>query len=261
MKQRYVIVRGQVCRWEDKAPFVPSGKSLHGVLEHDRDSDMLKCHECGEWYASLAQHVSDQHGVTTRAYKFRHGLRLSTSLNSFATQAALRTAWLNQNLKPHKSNKLQKPHKPHKPHKPYPRRPMWELRNQKAQCEAQLAVNCRNLAEVLGRMPKGKDFEEAGIPIRVGGEKRRVSKLRQLASGAYLPTRYTKEILAELLRDFYVLNKRLPHNKDFTSGLLPPSGTFTKYFGSMAAAWKAAGLSIVAAKELRSGVSKEALAA
>lgn len=60
-KQRYVIIRGQVFRWEEKAPFAPSGKSIEGAIEYDRDKESLKCHECGDWHRGLAGHVASLH--------------------------------------------------------------------------------------------------------------------------------------------------------------------------------------------------------
>ena len=88
-KQRYVIVRGQVFRWEEKEPFTPSGKSVKGALEYDREAEKLKCHECGRWKSGLGGHVR-VHGITSREYKLRHSLRLVTGLLSptFSVRAA-----------------------------------------------------------------------------------------------------------------------------------------------------------------------------
>jgi hypothetical protein len=44
-KQRYVIICGQVFRYEDKSPFVPSGRSVNGALEYDKSGESIKCHE------------------------------------------------------------------------------------------------------------------------------------------------------------------------------------------------------------------------
>ena len=56
---------------------------------------------------------------------------------------------------------------------------------------------------------------------------------------------YTKLVLRELLIDFYVTNKRLPRNRDFGGGCLPAINTYKAWFGTVAAAFEFAGLSLI----------------
>src|SRR5215831_15274387 len=80
-KQRYVIIHGQVFRWEEKAPFVRSGRSLLGALEYDDETEALKCHQCGQRFKMLSQHIRQAHSsLGIGQYKAKHGLRMRSPL-------------------------------------------------------------------------------------------------------------------------------------------------------------------------------------
>jgi hypothetical protein len=55
-----------------------------------------------------------------------------------------------------------------------------------------------------------------------------------------------REVLVELLRDFFVRFHRLPSSSDFRRRLLPTQGAYAREFGSWGAAIQAAGLGLVA---------------
>jgi hypothetical protein len=75
-----VLIRGKVFLYKQKAPFVPSGKSVLGALEYDEATDRVRCHECGEWFGSVGQHARRAHMLSPKDYNARHGLRLGASL-------------------------------------------------------------------------------------------------------------------------------------------------------------------------------------
>lgn len=60
----------------------PSGHGRYGVV--DRDEHQVLCHECGTWFASVAAHIYQAHGLTARAYRRRHGIPSKTPLVSLA---------------------------------------------------------------------------------------------------------------------------------------------------------------------------------
>jgi ROS/MUCR transcriptional regulator protein len=78
----HVLIRGFMFTYEEKAPFVVSGKSVFAAIEYDEEQERVKCHECGRWMGSIGQHSTLVHHLTARNYKLKHGLNLSTSLDS-----------------------------------------------------------------------------------------------------------------------------------------------------------------------------------
>ena len=86
MGNGYVIIRGIVFPSAEKAPFVASGVSYLGATEYDKERDLLRCHECGEWYKGIGNHVVNAHKMNLSDYKGRHGLRQSSSLLCLAAQ-------------------------------------------------------------------------------------------------------------------------------------------------------------------------------
>ncbi len=61
-------------------------------------------------------------------------------------------------------------------------------------------------------------------------------------------TDFNKDVLRELLLQFYVLNGRLPLGRDFSSGSLPARTTYVRHFGGVFEAFEYAGLGLVAGK-------------
>lgn len=56
---RHVILMDAVFRWEEKAPFEPSGKSVLGALEYNKACETVRCHECGDWFAKYRRPCLD----------------------------------------------------------------------------------------------------------------------------------------------------------------------------------------------------------
>lgn len=272
MEKRYVIILNQVCDYEQKAPFVQSGESVFGALEYDpvrgngkAGAGALRCHECGGWFQTLAHHIR-KHDLSPKDYRHRHGISPRTSLSSpayaefhrqhsrkFSAHLALRNtvqskaaflARMNAGrarLRASRGNLSQDYYH--------------EDANLKGRCKEQLIARVKQIASDLGRTPTAKDFRALGLDnalTRIFGTGR--VRAVQIEAGL-VPTlrggrtdnfhheaKYTKEILVELLRDFYVANRRIPTTADLECSLLPSKRTFQKYFGSVRAACFAAGL-------------------
>lgn len=89
--ERRVLIRGCVFPYNEKAPFVASGKSVLGALEYCESSDMLKCHECGEWFENLGSHLQ-RHEISASEYKLRHGLNQRSGLVGLRLKRTLSVA-------------------------------------------------------------------------------------------------------------------------------------------------------------------------
>ena len=70
--------RGQDIFTREKRVGEPSGRGRYGII--DGDDKSIKCHECGEHFASVAGHIYRAHGLRAKAYKDRHGLPRGTAL-------------------------------------------------------------------------------------------------------------------------------------------------------------------------------------
>lgn len=87
-RETHVIIAGNLFAWQDKAPYVRSGHSVLGALEHDAKTDTVKCHQCGEWFRSIGHHIFNQAKggssthTTVRAYRIRHGFRIKSSIST-----------------------------------------------------------------------------------------------------------------------------------------------------------------------------------
>lgn len=243
MQNRYILLMGQVFNWEDKAPFVPSGKSVLGAVEYDKDSDTLKCHECGKWVEHLGNHVL-VHDLTSREYKAKHGINLRSSMISRSASAALSRAARGRGIffKGIRGNRSGS--------RPRARgtasQTKFELRNIRGTCRAQLIHRLNKLSEDLGRNPSSRDMKAAGLGsaekiLGTGwtNELRKLAGLEPLGRGKHVASR---AVLLEVLRDFFVLNGRVPTTRDFRTGLLPDIKAYYRYFGCMANAYMEAGL-------------------
>jgi hypothetical protein len=95
-KAQKVIMRGTVYPWAEKGVFgfVSSGESISGGIECTEDMTEIKCHECVDWFTSLAHHIV-VHKISSRDYKIKHGLAQKTSLLSPQFAQLKRTTALN----------------------------------------------------------------------------------------------------------------------------------------------------------------------
>lgn len=241
MSNHKVIIRGAVYEYADKAPFVPSGKSVHGAIEM-RSDGRVKCHECGRYFASVGAHIGQGvHQISPREYKLRHGLRLQSGLcspevgRSYVTSSAVHLAQYRgrghvQQLGPRRRNA--------------------ELLNQNGKCKAQLGEKIKQIAAELGRTPKLSELRSNGAnPYRTIANLGLDGVAGLLRDYGIEPSNFQKyqhkydaSILVELLRDAKVALGRIPKSDDCRPPLLPAWNTFSRTFGSWMAALEAAGL-------------------
>lgn len=157
-----IMIRGHIFESRTKAPFVPSGVSVYGAVEYDFQRDRLRCHECGEWFASLSAHIGHGvHDIDIRQYKIKHGLRLTSSLVSVeGRETRSKTSITNRagdSLARNRSSNTRKA----------PIRVHGERRNEEGKCAAQISYKIHRLAKSLGRTPTSEELSVAGLSVSV----------------------------------------------------------------------------------------------
>lgn len=247
-QQRYIMIRGEVFRWEEKEPFVVSGHSVHGAVEYSLVEDKLKCHDCGEWYQNLSGHTAHAH-QSSRDFKIRHGLNITSPLIVPSLRAARKKCFASLSPEQRRAN-LQKARAAWTGEKNYAPKQLGEGINFNGTCLAQTILKLQALACDLGRTPTEDD---APKPLYYAVHNRFGSWNRGLiAAGIDVinVAKFGKPQLREILRDFYVLNKRLPKKSEYGTGRLPVDATYRRHYGSMAAAYADAGLALVGRKTI-----------
>lgn len=241
----YVIIRGQVFRWEEKAPFVLSGKSVEGAIEYDRTNEKIKCHECGRWFASLAGHIRIHDGV--KAYKLKHGIRVTSALHApkirkkshIQNMDVVRAAkkcnrkWNGQRGMNYSSGA--------------------ERRNEKGHCPIQIPTAIQEKAVELGHTPSMLEFLSGFVQAaeKRFGSWRKACEFAGLVPNEIYRETFSRQLLIDKLVDFFVLNKRVPKQREFgRGGSLPSAKPYYRVFGSLANAYQAAGLLLVANEQV-----------
>lgn len=75
--------RGQpLPQYGDKQVGDPSGFGRYGIFE--RDETLALCHECGQWFHSVAAHIWGAHQMTGAEYRREHGLKRTQPLTSLS---------------------------------------------------------------------------------------------------------------------------------------------------------------------------------
>lgn len=78
-KATHILIMRELFDWRAKAPYVLSGFSTYGALEYCKSTKELRCHECGEWYKGVSQHIKKVH-MEPREYKIKHGFTVRRGL-------------------------------------------------------------------------------------------------------------------------------------------------------------------------------------
>lgn len=245
-KQRYVIFCGEVFRWEEKEPFIVSGKSVHGALEYDRETETVKCHVCGKFLGRLSSHIKE-HGLTGRQYKINHALQQKTALLSPVVRTKLATtrtripratslaALERGRIKSYVADKSPQG---------------GERKNRNGTCAAQTLAAIKSKA-MFGKCPTAA---QVGIRYVAAAVEHfgswtnacRIAGFTPNVIGASLkPTlKIDRATMIETLRDFYVLNGRVPLARDCNSSArLFTHRTYKREFGGWSEALGQAGLS------------------
>lgn len=157
-----IFVRGLVLPWIDKAPFVPSGMSVLGAVEYDRNTDKTKCHECGEWYSSLSCHIRG-HKISATAYRKKHGITLKSKINGLKAQE--KQAQIAKNRKGSKTFTVGHPRYGSGLGPPKGRPLSLEILNLEGKCQAQISAQLVALHAKLGRTPTANEIRAQGLRI------------------------------------------------------------------------------------------------
>ena len=209
----HVIIRGHVFTYEEKQPFVTSGKSVLGALEYNTAEDETKCHECGRWFSGLGWHVTKSHGMTTREYKKLHGLRESSALCGMRIRRSSADS----------AKKLMVPGKGilslPRLRAPRPKAKSQEWHNENSRCNAQLLFRIQIVAATVGHTPTRADLLEHGICqttlVRSFGSLDKVMRLAGLESnhsGKSSPLPRAFPSLPEIKKRW---NERMPWPADY----------------------------------------------
>lgn len=248
MSDPHVIINGKTFLERTKAPFAPSGVSYLGAIEYDREEDRLRCHECGAWFKALGPHLFQAHGMTAREYKYKHGLRVSTSL----VNEKLRASRITRGLSAAQTDKFRLNALSGISRGSSPRRATMGSRNLRGTCPAQVLFRIQQIASILGRTPTVADLRNHGLSETSVTIVLNLDSIKEAISLAGLDPiikggngkAYTPKIIIELLRDFYVKHERTPSASDFRRGILPSQAVLRRHFGSSAEAYIAAGIPV-----------------
>lgn len=241
--------------YNEKSPYVRSGKGEHGALRLDTDADKCMCHECGRYFEDLARHVRS-HGLVAREYKLKHGLPLRTALVNekirlriiATTQARLAVPGARERsmaaLKRGREGRYARNGSKGRA----------KRQNFKSHCRAQIVERIAVLAQRLGHTPSFREIrEEHGysrdlIDFRFGSVRglQRAANLvpnKKCHEGqGVFNHRYSDEMLSHMLQLFARVHGRVPTSSDCKRGYLPDAGTFFRRFGTWSKALRSAGL-------------------
>lgn len=253
-EDRQVLIGGTVHLYDAKAPFEESGKSLMGALELSVSAETMKCHECGEFVRSLANHVKRSHGIAAREYKQKHGLKMKTALvldhvriacstsakkrsgGIDSAQVSVRMKQISMMANRKQQGRTLKKARP-------------EIHNGRGRCRVQTLEKVYRLGELLGHTPSIRDLTDHGVrywdihyhfgTIRNAQMLAGMDPNNKAAGSARqaIPPR----TLIQHLRIFFYNNARLPRYTDVRRGLLTFSeGPYRRCFGTFGNAIKAA---------------------
>jgi hypothetical protein len=255
--ERSVIISGNVMLYNVKAPYTTSGKSILGALEFDPEDDTVRCHECGAWFKGLARHLGAVHGIKSREYKLKHGLKLNSGLVAESTRAKLIKHMVTEYSRPaRRKASLCNPLNRKKALKARAKIktsvrsgkklgiPAYE--NLHRLCAKQLVEKIKTVQISMEKTPTTRELEEHGVSRSAVmfhfGSHDKALKAAGMEDGiiARAP-RYTDEQLLEFLRNVVLMKNRLPSRSDYRRGLIPNQDTYRRRFGSWSNAIQAAG--------------------
>lgn len=233
--QRYVIFQKQVFKWSEKEPYVKSGFSILGGLEYNMKLEMIKCHECGGWCKRVSAHLV-VHNLSALDYKLRHGIMRGTALMIPALTQHLAKIAINHFGDYAGRVPAEKPSKQVRA----------EQDNLFGVCRAQVLASLKSMS-INGVGPSINTLSrrlQHGIKKHFGSYE---NALKEVNLKSVKESHEDRKVrLIEILRDFYVLNKRLPVVRDFGKGRLPARHSYERTFGHFLIALDEAGLGLVA---------------
>lgn len=265
-----VIICGTVFDYAEKAPFVVSGVSLLGAIEYNNEDDLLRCHECGDWFGSVAAHISNGvHGITVAEYKRRHGLRSKSALISFAqrdkasvvaknvlvpARGAIEAVRSNGFKHGHHNNEVRKRDVSQLSNvagspmdfQERQNKQSGERRNARSLCQAQIIFRLQRMVATLNRTPSTHELIRDGIYPKMIMRAFGTKTLNQAIEMVGLQPnpvshKLTREFLVSKLQKFKEIHGRVPSALE-CSGEMPSRHAFIREFGSMKNAFEESGI-------------------
>ena len=231
------------------------GHGFYGVLLSTTDGQSLQCHQCGNLYASLPNHIVQTHKISTLDYRSTYELARSTALVSEAvrTQRKLKTlTWL-KTLTEEEINEYRsiggKKGGRHNGKQP---KLALETYNKRGSCPSQLLEKILEIKRKLKKVPTLHEFiaetdsqRYKHLIFKVFGSWKKALKMLNLTpvepqDGGF--KKYSNEELLEYLNIFAQENRKIPTATDFRRGLLPSYNVYTRRFGNIENARQEAGV-------------------
>jgi len=236
-----VKIAGRIFMYHEKEPYVTSGESILGAIEFDDLKDVVKCHECGEWFKHLGSHVFRAHGILANDYKIKHGLSIRAALVSEETRIKEIKA-----AKKRHAEGIYVGHVKSGKRAKYVKRAghvSMETRNLRSECHAQIIKRLNALSLELGHSPTAAESRKAGLSASTvcfilntnWQGALQISGLPRSKPGGHVPI--SNESLLLMLREFWISHHRLPSGSDIRRGLAPNLQTLKRHFGSAVAAY------------------------
>jgi hypothetical protein len=233
----HVIIGGESLFYDAKAPYEKSGMSIKGALEYDPENDLVKCHECGEFFKSIVPHAWRVHGTSAREYKIRHGLSVTSALVCESTRRSYIAGGLTGLRRdPHrwaritaKAGRARRGKRSNYPHRTA------EYDSSRQLCNLQIIDRLGKATKQLGRAPSIAEMMEFGLEattIRAHfGSVRRLFKLAGIQGrDGY---RWKSGVLLAFIKNFIDIHHREPGYSDCRRRLIPSGATYHYRFGNL----------------------------
>jgi hypothetical protein len=167
MPATHVLIRGHQFTYAEKAPFAVSGESVLGAIEYDETTDQTKCHECGEWFSGMGNHIKS-HGIKRDTYNEKHGMRIRSSLSGFTVRQKHRTLATKAFEGGGNLNRVDVEKKDAARIATNKRRKgtagnTAEYDNERARCKAQSLFKIQTLAAQTGHTPTSAELSQIGL--------------------------------------------------------------------------------------------------
>lgn len=147
--------------YKDPLTKVVDGYGFIGTLAYNEEKTHVQCHKCGFFFKSLGHHLTKAHAMTTKEYKLRYSLMMSSSLASPAfsdTQRALAAEKFAPVAYDEKRREKQRAVLAKYQGHQVSRKRSLEYLNKLGRCPEQLLHKIQLLAEELGYTPTRREF-------------------------------------------------------------------------------------------------------
>lgn len=240
---------------------VSKGFGYLGAVTCTIDGTKIQCHVCGGLYKNLAMHVNRAHRLNVKEYRKKFDLTHQTALISEAERELRKNVMLamRASMPPEKRRELNKKNatnllkwKKANKYKTFDKLRL-ETKNMRGSCPDQIAAKIKECALSIGHTPSKNEFfvycnsqRYIHLAYRTFGSWKKAVAFADLENkkkkkGA-VGKRYTDDELLEYLSIFYQESGKIPTETDCKRGLIPPSRSYVKRWGSFPAARLAAGI-------------------